>query len=193
MRLPAKSLGLFLLLAVSALAGGKDKAHEESLLLAGDRRVVIAVPAGYIYSSGRADNGVLVAKLTDAKETAVLQVAFVPDPDGLMGTEQAQMDRLAADCQRYAEDSVEKSYNFTPLAPRRGSGTFCSFTDASLVGREPPKDEWRNVTQGVKAWSGWLCIFTVLSNDTTSKAYQTLLGLVRDSFDEAPASKAAKS
>ena len=187
MRPSLKLSALVLLLAVStAGAKEKDKDHDESLILMGDHRVVITVPAGYIYSSGRDDNGVLMVKVTDAKEKSVLQVAFVPDPDGLMATEKARMDKLAVDCQHYAEESVEKSYNFTSLAPRLGSGTFCVFADASLVGKEPPKDEWRNVTTGIKSWSGWCCMFTVLSNDTTSKEYQTAMRLVKDSFEELP-------
>jgi hypothetical protein len=98
------------------------------------------------------------------------------------------MDYLARACQQYAEGSVEKSYTFTPLAPHRGTGTYCMFTDASLVDREPPKGEVRNVTTGVKSWAGWICVFTLLSNDTTSKEYQTALRLVKESFEE-PAAK----
>jgi hypothetical protein len=62
------------------------------------------------------------------------------------------------------------------------------FTDAALAGRLPiPKGEFLHVTTGVKVWSGCVLIFTVLSNDITSKEYQTALKLVKESFDEAPA------
>lgn len=187
MRPSLKLPAFLLLLAVSTVgAKEKDKDHDESLILIGDHRVVITVPAGYVYSSGRDDNGILMAKVTDAKEKVVLQVQFLPDPEGRFATEQTHMDYLARACQQYAEGSVEKSYNFTALAPHRGTGTYCMFTDASLVDKEPPKGEVRNVTTGVKSWPGWLCVFTLLSNDTTSKEYQTALRLVKDSFEETP-------
>ena len=182
------ALLVILFAALFAGAKAKDKDRDESLLLQGERRVVIAVPAGYVYSSGRDEDGLITAKLTDPKEKVVLQVRFIPDPEGYYATERAHMDYLALACRQYAEGSVEKSYRFVPLAPRRGAGTYCTFTDASLVGREPPKGEVRNVTTGVKSWSGWICVFTVLSNDTTSKEYQAALRLVKESVEE-PAAK----
>lgn len=185
---PTLKLPAFLLLLAVSTAGAKekDKDHDESLILAGEHRVVITVPAGYVFSSGRDEQGAIMAKVADPKEKVVLQVQFLPDPDGFFATEQARMDKLAVACQQYAEGSVEKSYNFTPLEPHRGAGTFCMFTDASLVGKEPPKGEVRNVTTGIKAWPGWFCVFTLLSNDTTSKEYQTALRLVKDSCEEPP-------
>lgn len=188
MRPPLKPLALLLLLPLAGLvAKEKPTDREESLILAGNHRVVISVPAGYIYSSGRDDNGVLMARITDAKEKVSLQVQFLPDPEGRFATEQSQMDYLARACQQYAEGSVEKGYNFTTLASHHGTGTYCMFTDASLVDREPPKGEVRNVTTGVKSWSGWFCVFTLLSNDTTSKEYQTAIHLLKESLEEVPA------
>ncbi len=180
-----------LLLALCALTAGtalfaKEKSQEQTLLL-DNHRVTIAVPDGYVYSSGRDDQGVMMAKITDTKETIDLQVRFQTDPGSQLGAESQQMAFLASICQQYAEGSVEKSYEFKALDPRRGSGTYCSFTDASLVGRQPyPKGEFLHVTTGVKAWSGCALIFTVLSNDTTSKEYLTALKLLKESFEEPP-------
>jgi hypothetical protein len=186
MRLPTKIFLALIPLAAGAALFAKDKSNDQTLLL-GDRRVTIAVPDGYIYSSGRDDQGVIMAKITDVREKIDLQVRFQPDPDSRLGAESQQMEFLANVCQQYAEGSVEKSYDFKPLAPHRGSGTYCSFTDASLVGRDPPKGEFLHVTTGVKAWPGWALVFTVLSNDTDSKEYQTALKLVKESFEETPA------
>ena len=187
MRTPLKPLGLFLLLVASALAAPKEKEREETLILAGNRSVAITVPAGFVYSSGREESGLLMARIANAKETVTLQVQFQPDPDGRLGTEQRQMDFLAQICRQYAEGSVEKGYDFKPLEPRAGSGTYCTFTDASLAGHEVPKGEFLNVTTGAKVWSGWALVFTLLSNDTTSKDYQTVLRLMKESFSEKPA------
>ena len=186
MRFHTKILLALFPLAAGAALFAKDKSNDQTLLL-GDRRVTIAVPDGYIYSSGRDDQGIIMAKITDGREKIDLQVRFQPDPDSRLGAESQQMEFLANVCQQYAEGSVEKSYDFKPLAPHRGSGTYCSFTDASLVGRDPPKGEFLHVTTGVKVWPGWALVFTVLSNDTDSKEYQTALKLVKESFEETPA------
>jgi hypothetical protein len=186
MRFPSKiSLALFTF-AVGAALLAKEKPNDQILLL-GDRRVAIAVPDGYIYSSGRDEQGVIMVKIADPRDKIDLQVRFQPDPESRLGAESQQMEFLANVCRQYAEGSVEKSYDFKPLAPHHGSGTYCSFTDASLVGQEPPKGEFLHVTTGVKAWSGWALVFTVLSNDTDSKEYQTALKLVQESFEEKPA------
>lgn len=187
MRLSPKFLFVFLLLAGGPAALAKDKSHEETILL-DKHRVTIAVPDGFVYSSGRDDEGVLMAKITDAKEKIDLQVRFQADADGQLGSESQQMEFLATVCRQYAEGSVEKGYDFKPLEPRHGTGTFCSFTDASLVGKLPvPRGEFLHITQGVKVSPGWVIVFTVLSNDTDSKEYQTALKLVKESFEEAPA------
>ena len=186
MRFPSKILLALFTFAAGAALFAKEKSNDQVLLL-GDRRVTIAVPDGYTYSSGRDEQGVIMVKIANAREKIELQVRFQPDPESRLGSESQQMEFLANVCQQYAESSVEKSYDFKPLAPHHGSGTYCSFTDASLVGHEPPPGEVRNVTTGVKAWSGWAFVFTVLSNDTDSKEYQTLLKLVRESFEEKPA------
>jgi len=47
-----------------------------------------------------------------------------------------------------------------------------------------PPGEFLNVTCGVKAWSGGFLVFTLLSNDTTSREYETGFKLVKESFEE---------
>ena len=151
------------------------------------------MPSGFAFTSGRDDHGTIVAQITDAKEKNRLQVQFQPDPAGRLGTEQQQMGFLAEICRQYAEGSVEHSYDFKALTPRAGTGTYCTFTDASLVGQTPPKGEYQNVTTGVKARPGWVIVFTLLSNDTAAKDYHTLLGLLKDSFEEKASPEPAKS
>ncbi len=187
MRPPLKLLAGFLFCSLSLLAGPKDPERAETLILADNHRVVIAVPAGFVFSSGRDEAGFLMAKLADPKETVTLQVQFQPDPDGKLASEQHQMDFLAQICRQYAEGSVEKSYDFKPLEPHLGTGTYCKFTDASIAGPIIPKGEFLNVTTAVKVWPGWALVFTLLSNNTTSREYQAAFRLMRESFQEIPA------
>jgi len=191
MKFPQPLLLLCALLAASGSAVAKD--GEEKFILLQERRVSILVPDGYVYSSGRDDNGTLMAKIADPKAKNELQVSFQADPESRLGAESQQMAFLAQACRQYAEGSVEHSYDFKPLAPHAGTGTYCTFTDASLVGRPPPKGEFLHVTTGIKAWPGCNLVFTLLSNDTASKEYQTLLRLVKDSFEERPPAAPAKS
>lgn len=185
---PPSLLLFFVLLATGVRVQAKNPVENTILFL--DHRVSITVPAGFTYSSGRDDDGTIVAQLADSKQVNKLQVQFQPDPAGRLATETQQMDFLAMACRRYAEGSVERSFDFKPLEPRSGHGTYCSFTDASLVGRTPPKGEFLHVTTGVKVWPGWVIVFTLLSNDAASKDHQTLLSLVRESFEEkAPEAK----
>jgi hypothetical protein len=181
-----KNLSFLSLWVVLALAPAVS-AKEETLILFQDHNLTIDVPEGYLFSSGRDERGIISVKISDPKEKIDLQVSFFPDAKNRLATEEGQMSSVAELCQPYAEGSVEKSYDFKALEPQSGTGTYCVFTDASLVKKMPfPPGEFLNVTCGVKSWPGCYLIFTLLSNDTTSKEYQTAMKLVKASFAEKP-------
>jgi hypothetical protein len=165
----------------------------DKVILFLDHRVSIAVPQGFMFTSGRDENGTIVAQLADPKQANKLQVQFQPDPSSRLGTERQQMDFLAEACRQYAEGSVEHAFEFKPLEPHSGHGMYCTFTDATLAGHPPPKGEFLHITTGVKVWPGWVIVFTLLSNDTAAKEYLTLLALVKDSFEEKPPPAPPKS
>lgn len=184
---PRRLLPLVLFLLSASLATA-DSAREEMLILFQEHHLTIAVPEGYLYSSTRDDQGIITVKLNDPKQKIDLEVTFFPDARNRVATEDGQMSTVAELCQAYAEGSVEKGYDFKPLEPQAGSGTYCVFTDASLVKKMPfPPGEFLNVTRGVKSWPGCYLVFTLLSNDTTSKEYQTAMKLLKTSFAEKPA------
>jgi len=171
-------------LACLLAAGESASAKEETFVIFDERKIVIDVPDGYLYSSGFDPNGAVVAKLADAKKTISLEVVFVPDARARLGTEDSQKDFVAEQFQQYAEGSVEKSYEFVNFKSRSSSGLYCAFTDVSLVGKTPPPNEFLHVTVGVKAWAGCAAIFTLFSQDTTSKEYSAVLKLIKDSLEE---------
>jgi hypothetical protein len=172
-------------LAASLLAALPLAGKEETLIVLVDHKVSIDVPSGFEYSSSRDDRDVISVKITDPKQKIILSVSFLPDQEARLATESGQKDFLANAYVQYAEGSVENSYNFKDLAPRSGTGTYCVFTDSSLAGKKPlPPDEYLNITTGVKAWSDCFLVFSLLSNDTTSKEYQAALKMVRESFEE---------
>jgi hypothetical protein len=91
--------------------------------------------------------------------------------------------------QEYVPQSAEQAMQFEELDPRTGAGTYCVFTDATLVGKpQLPANEFLHVTAGVKAWRGGYVVFKLFSNDTLSAEYRALLKMLRDSVAELPVS-----
>jgi hypothetical protein len=171
---------LLLVLCLPLVASAKD----ETFRIFQDRRITVSVPEGFSYETNRTDEGLVTVKITDAKQQIDLQVSFLPDRTGRLANETGQKEFLAQACQEYAEGSVEQSYEFENLRPQIGSGLYCVFTDKKLVNKQPPAGEYVHVTSGVKAWPGCFLVFTLLSNDTDSKAYRASLRLLKDSFIE---------
>lgn len=173
--------------AIGATGAPKDHSRDETLVLYGQRRVILTVPAGFTYSSEKNDRGLITAKLTDSKETIILQISFLPDDKGEFATSRGRKEFMAQSFQPYVSGSVEKAMQFEELEPRFGSGTYCVFTDANLVEKKSfPAGEFLNSTTGVKTWRGFAAVFTLLSNNTTSEHYHTALRLLRESLNEPP-------
>jgi hypothetical protein len=181
MRNPSKILlGLGLLLPCVFLT-----AKEETFPLYEDHRIAVAVPEGYTFTRVSTDEGVIIVKISDPKQETNLEISFLPDPDGHFSTPRARREFIVETFQKYVEGSVEKEMRFTELKPRVGTATACVFTDASLVGKpEFPRGEYLNATTGLKAWPGCAAYFTLLSNDTTSPAYDAALKIITDSVHD---------
>ena len=170
-----------------ALAAPKETAREETLLLFGQRRVTLTVPAGFIYSSGKNERGLITTQLTDSTETIMLQISFLPDDNGEFASSRGRKEFMVETFQPYVAGSVERAMQFEELEPRSGGGTYCVFTDAKLVGKTNfPPGEFLNSTTGVKSWRGCIAVFTLMSNNTTSEEYRTAIRLLRESLNEPP-------
>lgn len=178
---------LLLLPLATALAGPKEKAHDETLILFGQRRVGIAVPDGFVFASNKDEQGLITAHLNSPKETVSLQISFLPDNDGEFSTSRGRKELMVRSFQQYVVGSVEQGMRFEELEPRTGSGTYCVFTDTSLVGKTKfPPGEYLNSTTGVKSWHGCLALFTLFSNNTTSDEYRAAMKILRDSLNDLP-------
>lgn len=167
-------------LGLLAAAGGVA-AKEESILLYEDRRVSITVPEGFDYRRV-ADKRGLSFVVTDPSRSVVLQVTLVPDPAGNFTAARPRKEFLVDNFHEFLESSVEQAMQFEEMNPRSGACTYCVFTDAHLVGRtEMPPNEFLYATIGVKSGPGFGAIFTLLSNNTSSKEYQECLKILRES------------
>ena len=174
-------------LAAPATAKEKEKSHEESLLLFDQRRVGVNVPAGFLYSASKDEHGVISARLSTPKDTISLQISFLPDVDGEYATARGQKEIMVKSFQQYVVGSVEQGMHFEELQPRNGSGTYCIFTDAKLVGAATlPPGEYLHSTTGIKSWRGCMALFTLFSNNTTSEEYLSAMKVLRESVVEKP-------
>lgn len=164
-----------------------SKLQEETVFLFENRRVAVAVPDGFGFASSKDDRGLITVRLADRKEKASLQITFLPDGEGRFATARSRKEFIHENFQEYVGASVEKAMQFEELEPKEGSGTYCVFTDANLVGKTKlPPGEFQHSTTGVKAWPGVVAVFTVMSNGTTTKEYQAVMAMLRQSVQEKP-------
>jgi len=174
----------FQLLLVGAAAAPK---REENVFLFENRKLSVAVPDGFSYGQGKDDLGLINIQLAAPKEKLTLHLVFIPDPDGQFSNGRTRKEKMVELFQDYVDSSVEKGMQFEELEPRMGVGTYCAFTDASLVGKEKrAPGEYLHVTTGVKAWPGVLAIFRLFSHDTRSAEYQAAMKMLRESVQEKP-------
>ena len=182
------SLRLFALLACLAsfaTAGPKPAAREETLFLFENRKLTIAVPDGFGYASNKDDRGVFQVKLGDPKNRVSLDVIFLPDPEERFKNARTRKELINEQFNDYVDSSSEKGMQFEELEPRTGVGTYCVFTDASLIGKANlPPGEYLHLTAGLKAWPGVVAIFRLFSNDTTSREYAAAMKMIRESVEE---------
>jgi hypothetical protein len=159
--------------------------QEETVFLFQNRKVTLLVPDGFGFASNKNDRGVITVELADPKDHVKIQVTFLPDPDRRFATPRTQKEFMNETFHDFVGSSVEKAMQFEELEPKVGSGTFCVFTDAKLVGLSTlPRGEFLHSTTGVKTWPGVVAIFTMFSNNTDSKEYRAIMNMLRESVQE---------
>lgn len=173
------------------LAGGTlfAKPQEETLFLFQNRKVTVLVPDGFGFASNKNDRGIITVELADPKDRVRTQITFLPDLEGRFAAARSQKEFMNETFHDFVDSSVEKAMQFEELEPKTGSGTYCVFTDAKLVGKTKlPPGEYLHSTAGLKTWPGVMAVFTVFSNETTSKEYQSVMTMLRQSVQEKPVS-----
>lgn len=181
-----KTLRVFVLLVLawSAVAATPDP-RAETVFLFQNRKVTVAVPEGMGIQTSKDERGMISVRLGHPKDKVSLQVSFLPDPEGRFATARSRKEFMNETFFDYVASSVEKAMQFEELDPKVGAGTYCVFTDASLVGKTKlPRGEFLQTTTGLKTWPGVVAVFTVFSNDTISKEYVAVMGMLRDSVEE---------
>jgi hypothetical protein len=115
----------------------------------------VAVPKGWTMSTQKEeDSGVAVTLSPPAGVNAklLLNVAFVPEPKPVSKDEVEE--KVLSVCDQFVDASVEKK-----KIPREFSltgsafGSYCVFTDASLVGKASKSDEFKVIGVGIIRYS----------------------------------------
>ncbi len=165
------------------------KPQEETVFLFQNRKVTVLVPDGFGFASNKSDRGIMTLELVDPKDRVRMQITFLPDLEGRFAAARTQKEFMNETFHDFVDTSVEKAMQFEELEPKTGSGTYCVFTDAKLVGKTKlPPGEYLHSTAGLKTWPGVVAVFTVFSNEITSKEYQSVMTMLRQSVQEKPVS-----
>jgi hypothetical protein len=161
--------------------------REESLPLFQNRKVSLVFPSDYRFASVKSDVGIVSVSLADPNEKLSLSIRFLPATDEFYASARSRKEFIDDAFRHYVASSVEKAMQFEELEPKTGAGTYTVFTDASLVGKSSlPPNEYLHCTMGVKSWPGVVAVFSLFSNDTTSKEYQAVMRMLRESVYEKP-------
>lgn len=176
---------LLLFLAGACASSAAPQTREETVFLFENRKLIVAVPPGFGCVTAKDESGMVNIKLADPKDRVSMELRFLPDPEHRFINSRARKELMNEMFNDYVDTSTEKAMRFEELEPRNGAGTYCVFTDASLVGKtKPPPGEFLYLTTGLKVWPGVVAIFRFFSNDTSSSEYQAVLRMLRESVDE---------
>lgn len=176
--------GLLVLLLLPVLCAAPP-AREEAVFLFENRKVVIALPEGFVLERGPETNGLVSIRLADARDRISGEIRFLPDGENRFLAARPRKELMNEMFGEYVAGSTEQGMQFEELEPRTGAGTYCVFTDAKLVGQDTlPRGEYLHLTVGLKAWPGVIAIFRIFSQDKASPDYQAVLKLLRESLEE---------
>ncbi len=171
----------FIGLATTAAAA----VHERTVSLPNGGRIRVGVPAGYSFDTERNQFGVTLVKMENPVWQIMVSVLIFPEEDPANTTTEWQQNRLITFVADALSIAAEKDYNFKPLYPKKGSGTYIVFTDPRVAKGEPlPPEEFANLVGGVKAWPGTTIVFQILTNSLETPEFEEMMRVFTDSFEK---------
>ena len=167
---------VMLLLAATSLAAATS---ERSIVIFEERTIAITVPDGWSFEQSRnRDSGVQTISLVDPSGEIHVDASFLPDSENRLASRSALQDEMQVAFIDMLKGATEKEFKFTFVKTVDGLEGHMVFTDKTLVGKPVSKDDRRLATSGIRRWPGVFMLFTVLSNQTESAAYQAALRLI---------------
>lgn len=157
-------------------------AHAATVDLGGHGTLSITLPAGWTVSSQPAgDSGVAVSLLPPHGVNArcFISVSFLADPRML--TKDEVDAKLKVVSEQFVDQSVEKKQVIQSLGLSGGAvGDYCTFTDASLVGKTAGPDDFKVVGIGVIAYSDqFAAAVSLAAQDLKGQDFADMLAAVR--------------
>lgn len=175
---------LILLTALTAGATCALAVHERLLSLPHGVRLRIDLPMGYSYETERNEMGISLVKMENPVWQIAVNALIFPEEDPANTTAEWQQNRLITYVADALSIAAEKDYNFRPLYPRRGSGTYVIFTDPRVLsGRPLPPGEYAHLVGGVKAWRGTTIVFQILTNSVKTPEFEEIMRVFTHSFE----------
>jgi hypothetical protein len=138
----------------------------------------ITLPKGWKMSSEKeGDSGYAVTVSPPGNENAklLINLAMVPNQEPVP-KEQVQ-EQVLAICDQFVEKSVEKKKVLRELGMPGGAyACYCVFTDASMVGKPPEKDNFKVIGIGIMKFSDDLmAAFSIDSDDEKGPEFAAML------------------
>jgi hypothetical protein len=115
----------------------------------------IAVPRGWTLSTQKEEDAGFALTLSPpagANAKMLLNIAFVPEPKPV--TKEEINEKVLSVCDQFVDQSVEKKKDLRSFSLSGGAfGSYCVFTDASLVGQPPKVDSFKIIAVGIVRYS----------------------------------------
>jgi hypothetical protein len=143
--------------------------------------LTITVPKGWTLSSQKEEDSGLAVTLSPpsgVNAKLLINVAFVPEPKPVSKDE--IQDKVLSVCDQFVDASVEKKKtlrDFSVAGPAFGS--YCIFTDASLVGKPSKPDEFKVIGVGIIRYSDdVMAAVSVAGDDEKGPDFSSMMAAV---------------
>ena len=142
MKLRRLLLPALLLLPLCAFADTVDLGAHGTL--------TIAVPKAWKLTAAKKDTGVDLTIVPTGGANAQLLFSVVYVPEGATAAKADVDEKVKSEAEQFVAVSVEKKATLRKYTLSGGAyGAYCVFTDASLVGQPPQKDNFKVITVGI--------------------------------------------
>jgi hypothetical protein len=166
------------LLALLSLAAS---ARADTVDLGPRGSLSIAVPRGWTLASQKEEDSglaITISPPSDVNAKLLVNIAFVPEPKPVSKDEVNE--KVLTVCDQFVDASVEKKKtlrDFPVAAPAFGS--YCVFTDASLVGQPAKKDEFKVIGVGIIRFSDdVMAAVSIAADDPKGPDFAAMLAAV---------------
>jgi hypothetical protein len=111
----------------------------------------ISVPKGWTLSTQKEEDSgfaITVSPPSGVNAKLLVNIAFVPEPKPTSRDE--IQEKVLSVCDQFVDASVEKKKTLRDFSLQGSAfGSYCVFTDASLVGKAPKPDEFKVIGVGI--------------------------------------------